>query len=110
MLFFVASWIAINVEPTIPPSLIIKEPFFMHLFDKKPAVEVELEKRPDGRDRLPPGQYLTQKWPVLSYERTPAALPSNWKLKITGQIEHPFELNWDEFLAMPRTILTADFH
>ena len=80
----------------------------MQLFGKKPATEIE--KRPDGRDRLPPGQYLTKKWPVLSYERTPKRLPTNWKLKISGSVENPFELNWEEFLQLPRTTLTSDFH
>ena len=39
----------------------------MSLFGKK--VESVVEKRPDGLDRLPAGQYLTKKWPVLSYGR-----------------------------------------
>lgn len=80
----------------------------MNLSDKQTAAEL-VEKRPDGRDRLPVGQYLTKKWPVLSYERTPG-FPSDWKLKITGEVEQPFELTWEEFLALPRTILTSDFH
>ncbi len=80
----------------------------MQLFGKKSATQVE--KRPDGRDRLPAGQYLTKKWPVLSYEATPKQLPPNWKLKITGLVENPFELTWEEFLALPHTVLTADFH
>jgi len=80
----------------------------MSLFDKRPAAEVE--KRPDGLDRLPSGQYLTKKWPVLSYERTPKQLPADWRLKITGKVEHPLELTWEEFLALPRTTLTSDFH
>lgn len=80
----------------------------MSLFGKK--APTESEKRPDGLDRLPAGQYLTKKWPVLSYERTPSSLPADWKLKITGLVEQPFELNWEEFLALPRTTLTSDFH
>ncbi len=80
----------------------------MQLFGKK-SREMAVEKRPDGRDRLPPGQYLTKKWPVLSYERTPK-MPTDWKLKITGDVEHPFELTWEEFLALPHTTLTSDFH
>jgi DMSO/TMAO reductase YedYZ molybdopterin-dependent catalytic subunit len=80
----------------------------MSLFGKQPAGEVE--KRPDGLDRLPSGQYLTKKWPVLSYERTPKQLPPDWRLKITGKVEHPFELTWEEFLALPHTTLTTDFH
>ena len=80
----------------------------MSLFGKKP--ESVVEKRPDGLDRLPAGQYLTQKWPVLSYEKTPKQLPTDWKLKITGLVENPFELTWEEFLALPHTTLTSDFH
>lgn len=80
----------------------------MSLLNKKAATEA-VEKRPDGRDRLPAGQYLTKKWPVLSYERTPQ-FPSDWKLKITGEVENPFELTWEEFLALPHTTLTSDFH
>jgi DMSO/TMAO reductase YedYZ molybdopterin-dependent catalytic subunit len=80
----------------------------MNLFGKKAAAEIE--KRPDGLDRLPPGQYLTKKWPVLTYERTPKGMPQDWKLKVTGLVENPLELNWEEFLALPHTILTTDFH
>lgn len=80
----------------------------MPLFGRKSRTEIE--KLPDGQDRLPPGQYLTQKWPVLSYERTPKSLPTDWKLKITGKVENPFELNWEEFLALPRTKLVTDIH
>jgi DMSO/TMAO reductase YedYZ molybdopterin-dependent catalytic subunit len=80
----------------------------MHLFGKKSADHDE--KRVDGLDRLPPGQYLTAKWPVLSYERTPKELPPDWKLKIKGQVENPFELTWEEFLQLPRTTLKADIH
>jgi len=80
----------------------------MSLFDKKP--EAVVEKRPDGLDRLPEGQYLTKKWPVLSYERTPQQLPPAWKLKISGLVENPLELTWKEFLALPHTTMTSDFH
>jgi len=80
----------------------------MQWFGKKSASQVE--KRPDNeKDRLPSGQYLTKKWPVLSYERT-SKMPTDWKLKITGKVENPFELTWEEFLALPRTTMTADFH
>jgi len=80
----------------------------MQWFTKKslPAVE----KRSESKDRLPPGQYLTKKWPVLSYERTPGGLPTDWKLKVSGEVANPFELTWEEFLALPRTTLTTDFH
>lgn len=69
-----------------------------------------VEKRPDGRDRLPPGQYHTKKWPVLSYEATPKFDPVTYRFKVWGEVEEPFELTWDELLALPRTQMTSDFH
>lgn len=79
------------------------------LFGQKPPSE-PVEKRPDGLDRLPPGQYLTKKWPVLSYEPTPRFDPVTYRFKVWGEVEEPFELTWDELLALPRTTLTTDFH
>jgi DMSO/TMAO reductase YedYZ molybdopterin-dependent catalytic subunit len=63
----------------------------------------------EGR-RLPPGQYLTKKWPVLSYERTPRFDPTSYLFKVWGTVESPFELTWDELLALPRVQLTTDIH
>lgn len=69
-----------------------------------------VEKRPDGQDRLPPGQYLTKKWPILSYEPTPRFDASAYRFKVSGAVEEPFELTWDELQALPRVTLTSDFH
>ncbi|GCE47193.1 DMSO/TMAO reductase YedYZ molybdopterin-dependent catalytic subunit [Thermosporothrix hazakensis] len=69
-----------------------------------------IEKRPDGRDRLPPGQHLTRKWPVLTFESTPSSLPSDWRFRVSGLVENPLELTWEEFLQLPHTTVTADFH
>jgi DMSO/TMAO reductase YedYZ molybdopterin-dependent catalytic subunit len=69
----------------------------------------EPEQKHEGQERLPPGQYLTKKWPVLSYERTPR-FPPDWRLKISGEVEQPFELTWEEFLALPRVTITTDIH
>ncbi|HEV2582820.1 MAG TPA: molybdopterin-dependent oxidoreductase, partial [Ktedonobacteraceae bacterium] len=80
----------------------------MQLFGKKSRLDIE--KLENGEDRLPPGQYLTKKWPVLSYERTPSKLPDNCRLKISGAVEHPFELTWQELLALPRATITTDIH
>lgn len=68
------------------------------------------EKRPDGLDRLPPGQYLTKKWPILSYEPTPKFDAGAYRFKVSGAVEEPFELTWDELQALPRVTLTSDFH
>lgn len=69
-----------------------------------------LEKLPDGSPRLPPGQTLTAKWPVLSAERTPAFDAITYRFKIWGAVAEPLELTWDELQALPRVQLTADFH
>jgi DMSO/TMAO reductase YedYZ molybdopterin-dependent catalytic subunit len=68
------------------------------------------EKRPDGLERLPPGQYLTKKWPVLSYESTPKFNSQTYRFKVWGEVEEPFELSWEELLALPRTSITSDIH
>lgn len=68
------------------------------------------EKRADGADRLPPGQYLTKKWPVLSYESTPRFNPATYRFRVWGEVEHPIELTWDELQALPRKTFTTDIH
>ncbi len=64
--------------------------------------------RQDGR--LPPGQALTLKWPVLHVGAIPRFDPSTWRFSVTGLVEEPFELSWDEFRALPRIRVQADFH
>lgn len=68
------------------------------------------EKLPNGQDRLPPGQYHTKKWPILTYEPTPTFDPGAYRFKVWGEVEHPFELSWEELLSLSRVQLTADFH
>jgi DMSO/TMAO reductase YedYZ molybdopterin-dependent catalytic subunit len=75
--------------------------------DTEPATK---EMREDGRERLPAGQYLTKKWPVLTYEATPKFDAERYRFKVWGAVEEPFELTWDELQALPRVQLTADFH
>lgn len=68
----------------------------------------EQARREDGR--LPPGQALTLKWPVLHEGRIPAFDPQTWTLETRGLVESPLTLSWDEFQALPRKRITADFH
>ncbi|MGO8948076.1 MAG: sulfite oxidase-like oxidoreductase [Ktedonobacterales bacterium] len=79
------------------------------LFGQK-SERAPVEKRPDGLDRLPPGQYHTKKWPILTYEPTPKFDPSAYRFRVWGAVENPFELTWAEFLDLPRVQLTSDFH
>ena len=45
--------------------------------------------------RLPPGQYVTEKFPVLHYGSVPRFDPKTWDLKIWGLVENPIRLTWD---------------
>ncbi len=69
----------------------------------------EQEHRDHGR-RLPPGQKLTEGWPVLSYGSTPRIDLATWKLTVTGLVENEREFTWDEFLALPQSKLRSDIH
>jgi DMSO/TMAO reductase YedYZ molybdopterin-dependent catalytic subunit len=60
--------------------------------------------------RIPPGQYLTSRFPVLTYGRNPKVDLAAWSLSIRGEVERPYSLTWDELLALPQTEVTADIH
>ena len=79
------------------------------LFRREPDPATK-EIREDGRERLPAGQYLTKKWPILSYESTPKFDAEKYRFKVWGAVAEPFELTWDELMALPRVQLTSDFH
>jgi DMSO/TMAO reductase YedYZ molybdopterin-dependent catalytic subunit len=61
-------------------------------------------------ERVPPGQVLTEKFPVLTYGPTPSVRPEEVKFEIKGQVEEPKTLGWEDLLALPQSDLTADFH
>src|ERR671916_709391 len=60
--------------------------------------------------RLPPGQYLTEKWPVLHAGTVPHTDLANWDLQVFGEVEKPLRLSWDELRALPSTEITIDIH
>ncbi len=70
--------------------------------------ELENEARMAGR--LPPGQSLTLKWPVLHSGSVPQFDPAAWDFKISGEVEEPARLSWEEFRALLQTEVTSDFH
>ncbi len=61
-------------------------------------------------DRIPPGQYVTNKWPVLTYGDTPRIEPERWTLRVFGLVAGERTFSWREFQALPRVRVTADFH
>ena len=60
--------------------------------------------------RLPPGQYLTEKWPVLHAGSVPRIDLATWNLRVFGEVDNPITLSWDELSALPATEITTDIH
>ena len=60
--------------------------------------------------RLPPGQYLTDRFPVLHVGEIPDYQPGQWSLDIFGLVDQPFTLTLDELKALPSVSLTFDIH
>jgi DMSO/TMAO reductase YedYZ molybdopterin-dependent catalytic subunit len=61
-------------------------------------------------ERLPPGQYLTDKWPVLHAGTVPGTDLSTWDFRVFGEVEQPLTLTYDELKALPQTEITIDIH
>ena len=70
----------------------------------------ELEAKGVDGSRLPPGQYLTERFPVLHVGDVPVYKPGEWNLQIYGLVEQPFTLNLEELKALPKVMITTDIH
>jgi DMSO/TMAO reductase YedYZ molybdopterin-dependent catalytic subunit len=60
--------------------------------------------------RLPPGQYLTDKWPVLHAGTVPDTDLATWDFKVFGEVENPVTLTWEGFEELPRSENVQDIH
>ena len=78
---------------------------FNSIFHRK-----EAEDQVRGEGRLPPGQSLTQKFPVLHYGPVPPFNAATWDFRIWGEVEEEVRWGWDEFNQLPRTTLLMDIH
>jgi DMSO/TMAO reductase YedYZ molybdopterin-dependent catalytic subunit len=78
---------------------------FDNFFTRK---KEEDQVRKEGR--LPPGQSLTQKFPVLHYGPVPTFNPSTWSFRVWGEVTGERQWSWDEFNQLPRTQLKMDIH
>ncbi|HLO75134.1 MAG TPA: sulfite oxidase-like oxidoreductase [Magnetospirillum sp.] len=94
-------------------------PLFGRIKDK--LVETKEKWARDGRAltggttdpaqrRLPPGQRLTEDWPVLDLGISPNLSTADWSLTVGGAVEAPLKWTWDQFLAQPQTELVTDIH
>ncbi len=61
-------------------------------------------------DRVPPGQYVTSDFPVLSAGPTPTIPLDEWKLTLTGELDEPRSWSWEELQALPHEQITVDIH
>ncbi len=64
----------------------------------------------EQKRRLPPGQYLTEKWPVLHYGSVPRVDLATWDFKVWGEVGQPIDLSWEQFQALPRKTVHTDIH
>lgn len=70
----------------------------------------QLEQLRRSEGRLPPGQSLTLKWPVLQYGSVPRVDLPRWDFRIDGLVEKPLRLTWEEFHRLPQTEIQCDMH
>ena len=69
----------------------------------------QINQRREGPP-APPGQFVTEKFPVLTFGPTPRIDLSTWQFRIFGLVEEEITLDWQEFNALPQTRLDAEFH
>ncbi|MEX2210958.1 MAG: sulfite oxidase-like oxidoreductase [Gaiellaceae bacterium] len=74
--------------------------------------KAEEKVRAAGYDpaRLPPGQYLTDKWPVLHAGEVPRTELATWDFKVWGEVEEPLTLTWEQFNEVPKSENVQDIH
>jgi DMSO/TMAO reductase YedYZ molybdopterin-dependent catalytic subunit len=77
--------------------------FISRGFRGRPKVEAEA-------GRVPPGQYVTRDFPVLSAGPTPDIPLDTWRFTISGQVDKPLAWSWQELMALPAEDVTVDIH
>jgi DMSO/TMAO reductase YedYZ molybdopterin-dependent catalytic subunit len=70
----------------------------------------EDEEKMRSEGRLPPGQSLTQRFPVLHVGPVPNVDLNTWDLKFWGLLEEPLTLNWETFNHLPKSKIKMDLH
>ncbi len=68
------------------------------------------QQDPAVAERIPPGQYRTEKFPVLHYGSVPRTDLAKWDFKVWGQVESPFTLTWAQYQSLPRKTVDCDIH
>lgn len=73
-------------------------------------ISPNFQPKREKNDRLPPGQYETRDFPVLSLGPTPEVRKENWKLEVFGLAKNELSWNWPEFNKLPQTDWQKDIH
>jgi DMSO/TMAO reductase YedYZ molybdopterin-dependent catalytic subunit len=76
--------------------------------DRQERRRREQAARDEGR--LPRGQALTERWPVLSTSSPPRFDPETWRCRVTGLVEKEIELTYSQFLQLPHVEVVSDIH
>jgi DMSO/TMAO reductase YedYZ molybdopterin-dependent catalytic subunit len=69
-----------------------------------------MKTTPPDPDRLPPGQVLTARFPILHYGPTPPINLATWDLRVSGEVEAEKRFTWEQFGQLPRTRVKMDIH
>lgn len=82
---------------------------------ENPLKRIQRLKRVTARpqftdDRVPPGQFVTDRFPVLHYGSVPAIDLATWDFRVFGLVDESLVLDWETFRALPETTLTRDIH
>jgi DMSO/TMAO reductase YedYZ molybdopterin-dependent catalytic subunit len=81
----------------------------MGVFERSKVAGSGPENR-HGMPKLPVGQHEVKSWPVLDLGSTPDIPTSSWSLTVDGLVERPQVFGWDDFMSLPQTEDTSDFH
>ena len=72
-----------------------------NFFNKKPKLD------PAVASRIPPGQYLTEKWPVLHAGDVAHVDVATWQIRLFGEVEEEVTLDYEQLRALPATEITT---
>ena len=76
---------------------------------KKLGRQTKINQNHDGL-QVPPGQSVSETFPVLTYGAIPKINLKAWRLRVLGLVAQESVFNWEEFLALPQVAITRDFH
>ena len=70
----------------------------------------QVKEAPNQGERVPPGQFLSKKFPVLTYGSAPKVDLETWTFKVFGVVNQEITLDWQQFTELDWQVIGADFH